>query len=62
MDNFQFFDIFVILFSLIIAIGVVRSLFAPEKNLFAIGFGGVALLVFLFLDVLVVANWLGFLA
>lgn len=57
--NFHGFDIFMILFTLIIAWGVIRSLKAKEKNKFAIGFGLVALLVFVFTDAIMVANWLG---
>lgn len=60
-SNFHGFDIFMILFTLIIAWGVVRSLTAKEKNKFAIGFGVVALLVFLLTDAVMIANWFGLL-
>lgn len=57
--NFFGFDIFVILFSIIIAIGFFRLIRAEKKNLFAIGFAFIALATFLVLDGLVVANWMG---
>lgn len=57
--RFQGFDIFMILFTLLIAWGVIRSLRAKEKNKLAIGFGLLALLVFAFTDVLMIMNWFG---
>jgi hypothetical protein len=56
---FNGFDVFVILFTLVIAIGVVRLLMAPKKNIFALGFGGVSLVVFLIMDVVMVMGWMG---
>jgi hypothetical protein len=56
--TFDYFDFFVIAFTILIAIGVYRSLKAEQKNLVAIGFGGVSLLVFLIMDVIMVKNWL----
>jgi hypothetical protein len=53
------FDVFVILFTIVIAIGVLRLLIAPKKNIFAIGFGGVSLIVFLVMDVVMVMSWMG---
>ena len=61
MSNFDPWDIFMILFTLIIAFGVIRQLKQPKKNLFALGFGTIALLVFLFLDVMMIRNWMGLL-
>jgi len=58
VTKFQTFDIFVILFTIVIAIGLMRLLAAPVKNKFAIGFTIVSLLVFLVLDVLMVRHWL----
>jgi hypothetical protein len=58
-SNFAGFDVFVILFTIVIAIGVVRMLLAPKKNIFALGFGAVSLLVFLFMDVIMVLHWTG---
>jgi len=57
-SKFTGFDPFVILFTIIIAIGVVRLLTAPKKNLFAIGFGSVSLIVFLIMDAVMVLNWM----
>ena len=54
----DFFDLFVVAFTILIAIGVYRSLKAEQKNLIAIGFGGVSLLVFLIMDFIMVKNWL----
>jgi hypothetical protein len=56
--TFDIFDLFVIAFTVLIAIGVYRSLKAEQKNLIAIGFGGVSLLVFVIMDVIMVRNWL----
>ncbi|WP_407944916.1 hypothetical protein [Paenibacillus cymbidii] len=60
-SKFDTFDVFIIVFTIIIAIGVFRSLGAREKNKFAIAVGVVSLLVFLFLDFVMVKNWLGLL-
>jgi 4-amino-4-deoxy-L-arabinose transferase-like glycosyltransferase len=51
------FDFFVLAFTLLIAIGVLRSITAKQKNLFAIGFGVVSLGVFLFMDVIMLKGW-----
>lgn len=56
--TFDIFDLFVIAFTVLIAIGVYRSLKAEQKNLVAIGFGGVSLLVFVIMDIIMVKNWL----
>ncbi|MCL6601803.1 MAG: DUF2759 family protein [Paenibacillus sp.] len=57
-SKFHTFDVFMILFTILILIGVVRLLKAPQKNKFAIGFGVVSLLVFLISDFAMVLNWL----
>ncbi|WDH82206.1 hypothetical protein PUW24_04755 [Paenibacillus urinalis] len=57
-SKFNGFDIFVILFTIIIFIGVVRLIKAPQKNLFAIGFGVVSLIVFLITDYAMIKHWL----
>jgi hypothetical protein len=57
VTKFHTFDIFVILFTIVIAIGLIRLLAAPVKNKFAIGFTTISLLVFLLLDVLMVRYW-----
>jgi hypothetical protein len=51
------FDLFVIAFTILIAIGVFRSLRAKDKNKVAIGFGGISLIVFLLMDVVMVQHW-----
>ncbi|CAM4463188.1 hypothetical protein HMSSN036_75680 [Paenibacillus macerans] len=58
--TFNGFDIFMILFTVIILIGVVR-LFKerPKKNLFAIAFGIISLLVFLVSDAIMIKGWFG---
>jgi hypothetical protein len=58
-SHFAGFDVFVILFTIVIAIGVARLLSAPKRNMFAIGFGAVSLIVFLFMDVIMVLSWMG---
>jgi hypothetical protein len=58
-STFNGFDVFIILFTLLIAIGIIRLLMAPKKNIFAIGFGGVSLLVFLVMDVVMIMGWVG---
>ena len=57
-STFNGFDIFMILFTLIILIGVIRLLKdGPKKNLFALGFGIVSLLVFLASDAIMIKAW-----
>lgn len=55
--TFNMFDIFMILFTVLILIGVFRLVKAREKNLFAIGFGIVSLLVFLASDYAMIKAW-----
>ncbi|MDB4866214.1 MAG: hypothetical protein JWR03_547 [Cohnella sp.] len=57
-STFTPFDIFMLLFTVIIAIGLVRLLLQrPRKNMFAIGFAVVALLIFLVADAKMVSSW-----
>lgn len=57
-STFQGFDIFMLLFTILIAIGLVRLLLQrPRKNLFAIGFTVVALIIFLVADVKMISGW-----
>jgi hypothetical protein len=58
VNSFDPFDIFMIVFTLIIAWGVVRSFKARPQNKFALGFGVVALVVFLFMDAIMVLHWI----
>lgn len=57
-SKFNTFDVFMILFTILIFMGVVRLLKAPQKNKFAIAFGVVSLLVFLVSDYAMVMHWL----
>lgn len=57
-SNFQPFDVFMIIFTLLIAAGLIRLLMErPRKNRFAIGFAAVALLVFLYTDYVMISGW-----
>lgn len=56
-STYSAFDIYVLLFTLIIAIAFVRQLIAPKKNLFALGFATVALIVFGIMDVVMIKGW-----
>jgi hypothetical protein len=57
-STFAPFDIFMLLFTVIIAIGLVRLVLQrPRKNMFAIGFAVVALLIFLIADAKMVSGW-----
>ncbi|WP_088833341.1 hypothetical protein [Paenibacillus tyrfis] len=58
-STFSGFDIFVVLFTLVIAIGLIRLLGAKKKNPFAIGFGLVSLAVFVTLSAVMVMGWMG---
>ncbi|TJY42003.1 hypothetical protein E5161_12485 [Cohnella pontilimi] len=57
-STFAPFDIFMLLFTIIIAIGLVRLLLQrPRKNMFAIGFAVVALVIFLVADAKMISGW-----
>lgn len=51
------FDFFILAFTILIAIGVIRSISAKQKNFFAIGFGIVSLVVFLVMDGIMLKGW-----
>ena len=52
------FDIFMIVFTVLLIIGLIRlALQRPRKNLFAIGFTTVALIVFLIADWKMISGW-----
>lgn len=57
--TFSFFDLFMIAFTVLIAIGVYRLAKQEQKNKFALGFGTLCLLAFLGIDFLVVLSWMG---
>ncbi|CAH1215622.1 hypothetical protein AB4114_24765 [Paenibacillus sp. 2RAB27] len=56
-STYTSFDIYVLIFTVVIAIAVIRQLINPRRNLFALGFGTVSLLVFLFMDVIMIKGW-----
>jgi hypothetical protein len=56
-SSFSGFDPFVIIFTIVIAIGFLRLLSAKKKNMFAIGFSFIALAVFAFMSVIAVSGW-----
>ena len=55
--NFNGFDIFMILFTILIVIGVVRS--ARHRNKLAVVYGLIALAIFLVSDLAMILNWFG---
>lgn len=57
--TFAFFDLFMLVFTAIIAISLFRLAKAKQKNKFALGFTAAALLVFLAVDGLMVLSWMG---
>jgi hypothetical protein len=57
-STFEYFDIFMVIFTILIAAGLLRLMLQrPRKNVFAIGFGTVALLVFLLADYKMISGW-----
>ncbi|NEW08809.1 DUF2759 family protein [Paenibacillus sp. SYP-B3998] len=56
-STYTTFDIYVLIFTIIIAIAFIRQLISPKKNVFALGFAGVSLLVFGIMDVVMVSGW-----
>jgi hypothetical protein len=59
-SNFNTFDIFMLLFTIVIAIGLVRLVGQHKKNIFAIGWSAVCLLVFLVIDYIMIFKvWMG---
>lgn len=61
MQAFQVWDLFMFAFTILIALGFFRLLKYDRDNKVGIGFAAIALAIFLFLDVMVVANWIGYL-
>lgn len=53
--NFDPFDIFMIVFTVLIFMALLNA--KKHNNKFAMGFSAVALLVFLFTDLIMVLNW-----
>ncbi|MFC0211067.1 hypothetical protein ACFFK0_01170 [Paenibacillus chartarius] len=54
---FNTFDLFMIAWTILIALGLYRILRSPKRNPFAIAFAGVSLLVFMFMDVIMIQGW-----
>jgi hypothetical protein len=59
VSKFAGFDVFMIVFTVLILIGLIRLLRVKPLNKFAVGFAGVSLLVFVTADILMVQHWLG---
>jgi hypothetical protein len=57
MNNFHGFDIFMLLFTIVLIWGMIREVRRKPLNKFAIGFTAVSLITFLFLDILMILNW-----
>ncbi|WP_256759061.1 hypothetical protein [Cohnella sp. WQ 127256] len=57
-STYEHFDIFMLVFTILIAIGLVRLLMhRPRKNVLAIGFSTVSLLIFLLADYKMISGW-----
>ncbi|CAI6084549.1 DUF2759 family protein [Cohnella sp. JJ-181] len=57
-STFAVFDIFMVIITVLIVVGLVRLLRQrPNKNVFAIGFTAVSLIIFLIADVKMVSGW-----
>ncbi|SDP00873.1 hypothetical protein SAMN04487897_13032 [Paenibacillus sp. yr247] len=56
-SSYTSFDIYVLIFTVIIAIAFIRQVINPRRNLFALGFAGVALIVFGIMDVVMIKGW-----
>ncbi|MFC5700768.1 hypothetical protein ACFPVX_05720 [Cohnella faecalis] len=57
-STFTNFDIFMVIFTVLIVVALVRLLLQrPRKNIFAIGFTTVSLLVFLIADWKMLSGW-----
>ncbi|MCY9660546.1 DUF2759 family protein [Paenibacillus chondroitinus] len=56
-STYTSFDIYVLIFTVIIAIAVIRQLMSPKKNYFALGFAVISLLVFGLMDYVMITGW-----
>ncbi|MBN3523814.1 DUF2759 family protein [Paenibacillus apiarius] len=54
---FQLFDIFMIVFTIILVWAVIRQVKQRQRNVFALGFAVVSLLVFLYADWIMIQGW-----
>ncbi len=57
-SSFAGFDIFVLLFTVILAVAMYRLVSVEKKNLFAIGFCFLSFAVFLVMDLIMISNWM----
>jgi hypothetical protein len=56
-STYTSFDLYVLVFTVVIVIGFIRLLMAKKKNPFAIGFTLVALATFGIMDVVMISGW-----
>lgn len=56
-STYTSFDIYILIFTVILAIAFIRQLISPKRNLFALGFAGVSLLVFGLMDYVMITGW-----
>ncbi|TXK80914.1 hypothetical protein [Paenibacillus sp. N3.4] len=56
-STYTSFDIYVLIFTAVIAIAFIRQVITPKKNFFALGFAGVSLVVFGLMDVIMIKGW-----
>lgn len=56
-STYTSFDIYVLIFTVVIAIAVIRQLINPRRNLFALGFAVVSLIVFGIMDYVMISGW-----
>lgn len=56
-STYQHFDLFMIVFTLLLSWSVLRQIKQCPRNLFALGFAVVSLLVFLYADWVMVKGW-----
>ncbi|MBD0384133.1 hypothetical protein [Paenibacillus sedimenti] len=56
-STYSGFDIYVLIFTVVIAIAFIKQLISPKRNLFALGFAGVSLIVFGIMDVVMIRGW-----
>lgn len=58
-STFTGFDIFILLFTVILVFAMYQLVKSEKKNFFAIGFTFVTLVLFLFMDVTMILGWFG---
>ncbi|MEB3102377.1 hypothetical protein [Ferviditalea candida] len=58
-SNFQSFDLFMIAFTVVIGIGVLRLMRSPHRTKFSVTLSTIFFLLFLMVDALMIMNWMG---